>query len=157
MTPHAVAAAVLLVPAVLLLARAPDPEPSPALSAEDVVRIQVEAMGANDDPTPDHGIALAFRFASPGNRAATGPLPRFTAMVKGPVYGDMLDHARADFAPIALDGDRAAQRVTLVHDDGRRATYVFGLSRQSGGDCDGCWMTDSVERRDPPLNGMTRI
>ena len=148
---------ILALPAALLLAWAGDPEPSPDLSPADVVRIQVEALQANDDPHPDAGIEAAFRFASPGNRAATGPLPRFARMVKGPVYGDMIDAARAEFGRVAVDGDRAAQRVTLFHDDGRRATYVFGLSVQEGGDCDGCWMTDSVVRRAPAVNGVRRI
>ena len=149
----------LLVSVVVLFAAAPDadPEPSPDLSAADVVRIQVEALQANDDPHPDAGIEAAFRFASPGNRAATGPLPRFARMVKGPVYGDMLGFARAEYGEIALEGDRAAQRVTLVQDDGSRVTYVFTLSRQAGGEYDGCWMTDGVTRRPPQLNGTTRV
>lgn len=159
MKTHAFALAALLVPAALLLAtlQAEAPEPSPELTAEAVVQIQVEALQANDEPYPDHGIETAFRFASPSNQVATGPLPRFAALVKGPVYGDMLGFARADYGEIAVDGDRAAQRVTLFHDDGRRVTYVFGLSRQDGGPYDGCWMTDSVVRRPPPENGFTRV
>lgn len=143
----------------LLVAAQPttDPEPSPDLSPAEVVRIQVEALQHNDDPTPDAGIATAFRFASPSNKAATGPLDRFARMVNGPAYGDMLDADRAEYAPIAIDGDRAAQRVTLSHDDGRRATYVFQLSRQDGGPCDGCWMTDGVAREAPQQSGTTRI
>ncbi|WP_420457220.1 DUF4864 domain-containing protein [Rubrivirga sp.] len=158
MHPLLVALAVLLVSAAVLLAAAPtDPEPSPDLSPADVVRIQVEALQHNDEPTTDAGIETTFRFASPSNQAATGPIQRFSEMVKGPVYGDMIDAARAEFGPIAVDGDRAAQRVTLFHTDGRRATYVFGLSVQEGGECDGCWMTDSVARRAPALNGTQRI
>ena len=122
-----------------------------------MVRIQVEALQHNDDPAPDAGIATTFRFASPDNQAATGPLDRFARMVKGPVYRDMIDATDAVFAPIAVDGDRAAQRVTLTHADGRRAIYLFQLSRQDGGPCDGCWMTDGVSRQEPRLNGTTRI
>ncbi|PAP78731.1 hypothetical protein BSZ37_09870 [Rubrivirga marina] len=133
------------------------PEPSPDLTPAEVVRIQVEALQRNDDPSPDAGIETAFRFASPANQVATGPLDRFAAMVKGPVYGDMLDFARADFGRIAVEDDRAAQRVTLTHDDGRRAVYVFILSRQDGGLFDGCWMTDGVTRRPLPEATTTRI
>ena len=134
-----------------------DPQPSADLRPAEVVRIQVEALQHNDDPTPDAGIATTFRFASPSNRAATGPLDRFARMVHGPAYGDMLDADRAEYIPIAIDGDRAAQRVTLLHGDGRRATYVFQLSRQAGGPCDGCWMTDGVAREAPQQSGTTRI
>ena len=153
MQPLLAALALLALPAALLVARTPDPEPSPDLSPADVVRVQVEALQRNDDPRPDAGIEAAFRFASPGNRAATGPLPRFARMVKGPVYGDMIDFASAEYGDVALEGDRAAQRVTLVQDDGRRVTYVFTLSRQAGGEYDGCWMTDGVARRPAGLDG----
>lgn len=135
----------------------PDPEPSPEWTAAEVIRLQVEALQANDDPSPDAGIATAFAFASPGNRAATGPLARFAAMVHGPAYRDMLGFARAEYAPIQIEGDQAAQEVTLVQADGRRVTFLFGVSRQQGGDCDGCWMTDAVLRRDVAADGTTRV
>ncbi|MEM1055783.1 MAG: DUF4864 domain-containing protein [Bacteroidota bacterium] len=153
---------VLFLPAILLLSSsgdgAMDPEPSPDLTPEEVIRLQVEALQANDEPEPDAGIALAFRFASPGNRAATGPLERFIAMVKGPTYRDMLGFESATYGAIRVQGDEAAQRVVLVQSDGRRVSYVFGLSRQIGGEYDGCWMTDAVIREaDPPSSGLTRI
>ena len=133
-----------------------DPTPSPEWTAAEVVRLQVEALQRNDSPHDDAGIETAFEFASPGNRAATGPLPRFAAMVHGPAYRDMLDFERAEYGPVRVDGDQAVQEVTLVQPDGRRATYVFGLSRQSGGRYDGCWMTDAVVRREAPTNGTIR-
>ena len=144
----------------LAVSAAAQPMPSPDLTPEEVVRLQVEALQRNDEPRPDAGIATAFRFASPGNRRATGPLERFAAMVKGPVYGDMLGFESAEYGVMRVEGDLAAQRVTLVQSDGRRVRYVFGLSKQTGGDCAGCWMTDSVVREaDPPgrENGLRRI
>ena len=145
-------------PALLLLAptRAADPEPSPGLAPSEVVRIQLEALQTNDDPYDDAGIATVFRFASPGNRAATGPLERFTAMVHGPAYRDMLGFRRALYGAMRVEGDRAVQSVTLVHEDGRRVSYVFGLSRQTGGACDGCWMTDAVVREPEPAEPPSR-
>ena len=147
----------LFVPAALVLARpaGDDPVPSPDLTPAEVVRIQVEALQANDEPHPDAGIEAAFRFASPGNRRATGPLPRFTRMIREG-YGDMLGFAAAEYDLIRVEGDRAAQRVTLVQPDGRRVAYVFGLSRQRGGDCDGCWMTDAVVPTDAPPSRTQR-
>ncbi|MEM0963344.1 MAG: DUF4864 domain-containing protein [Bacteroidota bacterium] len=147
---------VLLLPVLVIASRPSDPEPSPDLSPVEVIRIQVEALQNNDEPRPNAGIALAFSFASPENRAATGPLPRFTAMVRGPVYGDMLGFDRAEYSAPVVEGSRAAQLVTLYHNDGREATYVFQLSRQEGGRYDGCWMTDGVMRRDP-AQSTTRV
>lgn len=134
----------------------PDPGPSPEWTPAEVVRLQVEALQRNDHPHEDAGIETAFEFASPGNRAATGPLPRFARMVHGPVYRDMLDFERAEYGRVRVEGDRAAQEVTLVRPDGRRVTFLFGLSRQPDGDCAGCWMTDAVVRRDAPADGTIR-
>ncbi|MEM8556868.1 MAG: DUF4864 domain-containing protein [Bacteroidota bacterium] len=149
--------------AVFLLAAAPDssdeePQPSPDLTPEEVIRLQVEALQQNDTPYPDAGIEAAFRFASPANKQATGPLRRFAEMVKGPVYGAMLGFERAEYGPIQVQGDRAVQRVTLVQPDGRRVSYVFGLTRQTEGAYDGCWMTDAVMRDTQPAreNGLRR-
>lgn len=152
--------AVLVLPAAFLFARAadrPDPEPSPELTPADVVRIQVEALRQNDEPHDDAGIEAAFRFASPANRRATGPLPRFAEMVRRG-YADMLGFERAEYGPLRVEGDRASQWVTLVQADGARSAYVFGLSRQAGGPCDGCWMTDAVVRPPPSSgDGYTRV
>ncbi len=132
------------------------PAPSPNLTPAEVVRIQVEALKRTDEPTPGAGIATAFRFASPGNRAATGPLPRFDRMVRQG-YADLLGFARAEYGDLTVTGDRAVAAVTLVQRDGRRVTYGFALSRQTGGTCDGCWMTDAVVERPEPRPGVTRI
>ena len=130
-----------------------DPEPDPSLTPREVVRLQVEALQANGED--DAGIATAFRFASPANRAATGPLARFTSMVRGG-YADMLGFERAVFGRMVFEGDEAAQRVTLVQADGRRSTYGFALSKQAGGEYDGCWMTDAVVPVAPGDDGLIR-
>ena len=158
MRPMTLALAALLASAGLALAASADgdPEPSPELGPGEVVRLQVEALGRNDRPAPDAGIGTAFRFASPSNRAATGPLDRFARMVKEG-YADMLTFEQAEYGPLRVDGDRAAQEVTLVQPDGRRTTYLFALSRQTGGAYDECWMTDGVLRRPvPTTNGFRR-
>ncbi len=131
-------------------------QPSSDLTPAAVVRIQVEAMKRNDVPARDAGIAVAFRFASPGNRQATGPLPRFAAMIRSG-YPDLLGFQRAEYGEAQISGDRAVQAVTLVQRDGRRVTYGFALSRQAGGTCDGCWMTDAVVPRPEPETSTRRI
>ena len=115
--------------------------PDPALSPGDVVRIQLEALRHNDDQ--DRGIAVAFRFASPSNRANTGPLPRFIAMIKQESYALMVDFREAAYGPVETESNQARQRVTLT---GARETmtYWFYLSRQSEAPYVDCWMTDAV-------------
>ncbi len=116
--------------------------PDASLRPSEVVRAQVEALAHEDSD----GIAVAFRFASPANKEVTGPLERFTDIVRAPAYRPMLGHLEAVFGPVHVDGGYAAQLVEIVAADGSRHTYLFELSRQRGGRFDGCWMTDSVVR-----------
>lgn len=126
--------------------RAAPVEPSPKLSPEEVVKIQLDALKHNNEPVPDAGIATTFKFASPDNQRVTGPLPRFIKLVHNPMYEDMLEHTAADLSPIKQRGDVAQQIVILTTKSGTRVGYVFELSRQRGGRYDGCWMTDGVIR-----------
>ena len=65
-------------------------EPSPDIAPAEVIAIQLNGLQYNDMPETDAGIRQAWAFAHPRNRAATGPLPRFTMMLKGPGYEMML-------------------------------------------------------------------
>jgi len=115
--------------------------PAPDLTPREVVRIQLKALRRND--AENRGIAVAFRFASPANKASTGPLPRFIHMIKAGPYRMMLEFEHAAYGSLEVDGDGAAQKVTLVgHED--VVTFVFLLKRQRGALCQGCWMTEGV-------------
>jgi len=120
------------------------PTPDPSYSPAEVVSIQLDGLATNDDPVENSGIGTAYNFASPGNRRATGPFDRFVRMVTGPQYAPMVDHVEATTGPMERSGTSAEQRVTLTGPDGRTVTYVFGLSEQSGGALDGCWLTNRV-------------
>ena len=115
--------------------------PDPALSPGDVVRIQLEALRRNDEQ--DRGIAVAFRFASPANRANTGPLSRFIAMIKEGPYALMLGFREAAYGPVETQSSQARQRVTLTSAR-ESTTYWFYLSQQSAPPYADCWMTDVV-------------
>ena len=117
-------------------------QPNVGLLPDQVVKIQVEALQNNDDQ--DSGIEVTFRFASPANKNATGPLARFKRMVKEPAYSPMLNHKLAEYGPLEMEGNTASQRVTIIGPNGQATVYQFILSKQSGPPCDGCWMTDSV-------------
>jgi len=133
------------------------PHPTPSLSPGKVVAIVLNALRHNDDPTQDAGIATTFEFASPANREATGPLERFTTMIKNPAYRSMLGFRSATQGRIEMDGSHARQRVVIVGQDGAEVTYVFLLSKQSDGPYANCWMTDGVIRQKTPkpLAGTT--
>jgi hypothetical protein len=118
------------------------PAPSPELMPDQVVKIQLEALQSND--STDRGIEIVFRFASPANKQNTGPLDRFSRMIKVPPYSPMLNHRRVDYDAIQIVGDEARQRVTLVDRRGNVIVYVFYLSKQTEEPCKDCWMTDAV-------------
>ncbi|MDH3671698.1 MAG: DUF4864 domain-containing protein [Gammaproteobacteria bacterium] len=120
--------------------------PNRNLSPADVIRIQIRALGRNDIPHKNAGIEIAFRFASPRNKLITGPLPRFIQLVSNPVYRPMLNHRQAEYGPLQIEGVNATRPVFLTASDGQRVGYLFTLSRQDGGACDACWMTDGVIR-----------
>ena len=130
-------------------------QPSPDLLPQDVVRIQVEALQNNDGD--DKGIEIAFRFASPTNRQATGPLNRFTYLVKNPTYRPMLNHKLAEYSPIEISGNTATQRVTITGSDGSASVYLFELSRQDTPTCSGCWLTDGVSFVPTRQGNLTNI
>ncbi len=122
----------------------PQTQPGPSLSPQDVVSIQIEALGNNDTPYKDRGIEVTFNFASPANKRMTGPLARFKAMVRGPTYGPMIDHRGARFENLVVEGDSARIDVVLTSKEGVYLGYRFFLSRQHGNAYEGSWMTDAV-------------
>ena len=125
--------------------------PSPALSASEVVAAQLAALRAEpqDGDGPGEGIRTAWSFASPGNRAATGPLERFAGMLRNPLYAGLLEHRAASLGPVAEAGDEAQQEVLVLTRDDRTEGYTWVLSRSPAG----CWLTDGVLRH--PERGPT--
>jgi hypothetical protein len=126
------------------LAQLSDLTPRPELSPEQVVQYQVTVLQHNDEPKSDTGIERAFRFASPSNKQATGPLEKFVQIVKSPAYSPMLNSISSSIVGSEVNDDRAKIAVKIVATDGRQLTYVFLLSKQNEGEFNNCWMTDSV-------------
>ena len=116
--------------------------PEPELKPNDVVRLQLLAMQQNDDS--DFGIEVTFRFASPANKKQTGPLKRFTRLVRNLSYRPLLNHINATFLELTVEEDFAVQDVIITTSNGKRIGYRFLLSIQKGLLYPDCWMTDSV-------------
>ena len=126
-----------------------DLTPRPEITPEQVVQFQVTALQHNDDPQTDAGIERAFRFASPSNKTATGPLEKFAQIVKSPAYSPMLHNVSSTIVGSDVDGDKAKVAVKVFDATGRQVTYIFVLCKQSEGEFSNCWMTDAVM----PLGG----
>lgn len=122
------------------------PQPSPLQTPAQVVGLQLQALKDNDAPEPDTGIMVAFGFASPANRATTGPLERFVSLVHSPVYQPLLSFRAVQRGTMVVTDDQAQESVLILDGEGKTAVFVFALSRQIGGLYNGCWMTDGVLR-----------
>ncbi|MEM7031165.1 MAG: DUF4864 domain-containing protein [Chloroflexota bacterium] len=118
------------------------PMPSPVYSPAEVVQIQLDALQTNNDN--DDGIEIVFRFASPRNKRMTGPLRRFSGIIKGPAYRPMLGHQSALLEAPLIGTGEAQQRVRLIDQLGNEIIYLFVLTRQTEATCGRCWMTDLV-------------
>ena len=125
--------------------------PDPSLTPEEVVQIQMNAFRNNDEE--DRGIEIAFRFASPANKQLTGPLPRFSRMMRTVLYEPMLLAEEVTVSEAEIQGRLARVFVSLRTPEGNRYDYVFFLSRQTQGDYTDCWMTEGVSVLDQPGNG----
>lgn len=109
-----------------------------------VVAIQVNALRYND-PQVNEGINTTFQFASPENRAASGPLDNFVTLITTQ-YEPLLNAETVTYGPLSRQNGTASQRITVETSDGLRQSYTWRLERQSGGEYDGCWLTSSVLR-----------
>jgi Domain of unknown function (DUF4864) len=123
--------------------------PSPALGPAEVVLAQLDALRLEPfegEPEPGEGLARAWEYASPGNRAATGPLPRFAQMLRADAYRGLLGHRAAQLGPLVQDGAQARVEVLVVAADDSTQGYTWVLGRQRGGPHADCWPTDGVVR-----------
>ena len=130
------------------------PKPDANLLPEDVVKIVLNALAKNDRPFPDAGIATTFNFASPANKANTGPLERFTQMVKGPVFGVMIKHRSYELSEVVKTGNLAYQVISLITDNGAKVHFAIRLGLQTNGKYEGMWMTEAVWPLDSIVQGI---
>ena len=118
-------------------------EPDPSLSPHQAVSLQLAAMGNNDFPVPDSGIAVAYAFASPRNQEVTGPLANFAQMIHQG-YAAMLNFRSVEVREPRIEEGTALVPVELTQHNGSQVLYLFIMSRYALPGCDGCWLTDAV-------------
>lgn len=116
------------------------------LTPETVVRRQVEAIRASV-ASPER-IRECFAFASPGNRAMTGPVERFAEMVMSEPYTSLAKDPEFQVGTAIVEGDFSAVLVTVVSESGTPSAYRFMLERQSVPPYENCWMTVAVDSVD---------
>ena len=124
------------------------PRPNPGLAAGEVIRTVVEALQNRNSPSPNAGIFTVYQFASPANRANTGPYGTFLQLVKLPGFAPLLSGHADSYGLLAIAGNHAEQTVRFRVQGGRVVRFRFVVSRQTSeqtrGLCTGCWMVDAV-------------
>jgi len=122
--------------------------PSPSLSAEQVVRVQLDALRHNDEPVPDAGIAQTWALAHPGNQRATGPYARFRGMLHGAAFKPLLNH-HGHTVEVKIETPTAVTFAVLIQArDGRALGYAWTVERVASGPLAACWLTTAVS---PPI------
>ena len=115
-------------------------DPDPSITPEQVVRIQLRGLSDEDAAA---GIMQCMHFASPDNRAVTGPLQRFAEMVRNQKFQALSNPDRFLVGSAEMVQGNARVLVTLM-DDRQLHSYVWVLSKQDAAPYENCWMTDAV-------------
>lgn len=123
--------------------------PTPARSSVDALLVQLYALAQNDLPHESAGIIQAWLFASPENRAHTGPLDRFGAMVTSTTYAPLLGHNSFRLVALSETSERAEYLVRVFDRRGQTHDFQWVLGRRGYGPYAGSWLTDSVMPREP--------
>lgn len=114
--------------------------PSPTLLPEQVVKLQIEALREDDRR---FGTLQCMAFASPDNLAVTGPVDKFSRVVRGSTFTPLSQsHPYMIGKPVVAE-NQARLFVTFFAQN-RPWAFVWVLSKQSEGRHQGCWLTDVV-------------
>jgi len=126
--------------------------PDPSILPSEVVSIQLNGLKNNDINKKDFGIQQAWAFAHPRNRAFTGPLRRFSMMLKSPPYDTLLNHKSHSIKNLTSpekgqDEDGADWQkfdVLMERPNGRILYFSWVVQKVTQGNFKDCWMTISV-------------
>ena len=120
--------------------------PAPSMEPAEVVRIQLAALS---NPDRAAGAVQCHAFASPANRAITGSLEQFAAMLKNEPYDALLSPDGVLVGEPKPIDDVIRVFVSLVSGE-QFHSFVWVLSRQTDEHYRDCWMTDAVFPLPPP-------
>ncbi len=118
--------------------------PNPDIAPAEVIAIQLNGLQHNDSPETDAGIRQTWAFAHPRNRAMTGPLKRFTTMLKGPGYDVMLNHASHEIVPANSGEGWRRFDVFMETENGEVMQFAWIVEKVTDGRYKNCWMTVAV-------------
>ena len=119
-------------------------KPNPGIKPIEVVEVQLFALQSNDENN-DLGILQTWEFAHPRNKMATGPLSKFTSMIRTPAYSILLNNLKFETKEIFNDGKNASVAVRIEARNNKAYTYLWMLEKvDAEGSLKGSWMTTGV-------------
>lgn len=119
----------------------PGPTAEPITEPGEVVRRQMDALARYRGDRS--AIQEVYAYASPANRAVTGPLDRFERMILARPYDTMAVNRGYRIGQAVEHGDLATVLVTVVGPNNEVRLYRFYLSRDAE-EKDAGWLTDRV-------------
>ncbi|PWA82904.1 hypothetical protein CTI12_AA171980 [Artemisia annua] len=129
--------------------------PRLSYNAEECVQYQLEALMYNDQPRPDYGVEVMYRFAGfdPFERSLyfgpsfdLGQFERFRRIFHHSKYRVLLNHKeRKILSTLNVEENCYKQRVWIrgARPD-EEETFQFTMVQRVGGFWDGYWLTESV-------------
>ena len=124
--------------------------PNANIKPEEVVKIQLEALQNNNSPYQDFGISQTWEFAHPSNRKFTGPLSKFTKMMKSGTYSLILDHINHNIILVSANEDTVNFFVEITDKAGNKVGFKWIVKKVlTEGEFKDCWMTSGVSQPMP--------
>ena len=124
------------------------PQPSPELSAEDIVHICMDSLAKNDEPRANAGLEVCFDFSSDRCRAALGgSLENFINFASNPIFASMVNAKEWNVVSvgpvIAGSQTRGAMKTVLIDlkpESGRDRRFLWTLQQERRPPRQGCWL-----------------
>tara|TARA_B100000579_G_scaffold78180_1_gene60622 strand:- start:559 stop:1053 length:495 start_codon:yes stop_codon:yes gene_type:complete len=129
----------------ILSSKADIVKPSSEISPYQVVKIQLKGLSNNNKPNTDEGIKQTWEFAHPSNKKNTGPLSKFTSMLKGKSYKVLIDHLDSEIIEIFKSSNQYGFEVTILSNDKNYYKFQWIVEKYyEEGPLKDCWLTISV-------------
>jgi hypothetical protein len=128
--------------------------PHPNIQPQDVIKIQLKSLQQNNKPSLDAGILQTWAFAHPSNKIMTGPVERFTLMMKSQNYRNILYHRDHSIELIFKTKRYSQFAVSITTLDDQKMIFKWELEKVQKGEFSNSWMTTSVS---PPLLSVNSL
>ena len=130
---------------ILTTAKADLIKPNSEIGPNQVVKIQLNGLMKNDEPSLNNGIKQTWEFAHPSNKKYTGPLSKFITLLKGQNYRMLINHLDNEIIEIFKTTNKYGFEVTILSNDKNYYKFQWVVEKYyEEGPLKDCWLTISV-------------